>query len=177
MWEESGVDSANHVLWKTVVHVFSAWTKESFWGPGIKKQCCALRQCVLITNKQSDHVIVPHISKVARNYMWCDVMQKTPHLVQLYDSCIFIPISIQCPNWKESVQREDCNKFLATQDRQRKLITGDGNCFFRALSYILYGTEDEHKKLRVILADFILENKEIFRVWSFEADLKDMCRR
>ena len=64
--------------------------------------------------------------------------------------------------------------------RQRKQIAGDGNCFFRALSYILFGTEAEHKELRLTLADFISENKEIFKDWSFEADFErhaDVKRR
>ena len=28
------------------------------------------------------------------------------------------------------------------------LVNGDGNCYFRCISYGLYGTEDSHKEIR-----------------------------
>ena len=39
--------------------------------------------------------------------------------------------------------------------RQLKLIKGDGNCYFRAISYAISGTEDFHDKVRETLCDYI----------------------
>lgn len=41
-------------------------------------------------------------------------------------------------------------------------IVGDGNCLYRALSFELCGTQDQHGRLKEILLDFILENQETF---------------
>jgi hypothetical protein len=34
-------------------------------------------------------------------------------------------------------------------------IDGDGNCFFRAIAFILYGTEDNHLLIRHLVADYV----------------------
>lgn len=39
---------------------------------------------------------------------------------------------------------------------------GDGNCLFRALSYVLTGQEDHHHHLRQTLVDFTTTNHDIF---------------
>ena len=41
-------------------------------------------------------------------------------------------------------------------------IKGDGNCLFRALAFLVYGTEDVHIQMRELLADFISRNKVQF---------------
>ena len=44
-------------------------------------------------------------------------------------------------------------------------VTGDGNCFYRALSFILHGNEDHHTELRRSIADHLTRNyKCIFNV-------------
>ncbi len=37
---------------------------------------------------------------------------------------------------------------ITAKPTEVKSIRGDGNCFFRAISYHLYGKEDEHKVIR-----------------------------
>ena len=37
-------------------------------------------------------------------------------------------------------------------------VTGDGNCFYRALSLILHGNEDHHTELRRSIADHLTRN-------------------
>ena len=38
-------------------------------------------------------------------------------------------------------------------------IEGDGNCLFRAISYVLYGTENKHETIRNNLLMYIIQNK------------------
>ena len=51
---------------------------------------------------------------------------------------------------------------LATLGRKLHPILGDGNCFFRALSYIMYGTEDRHASVRASIALFSELNADCF---------------
>ena len=39
---------------------------------------------------------------------------------------------------------------------------GDGNCLFRALSYLILGTEDCHQQVRLTLVDYATCNAEMF---------------
>ena len=51
---------------------------------------------------------------------------------------------------------------LLRQGRKRKVIRGDGNCFFRALAHITYRSEDNHATVRRVLVTFISNNKPVF---------------
>ena len=42
-------------------------------------------------------------------------------------------------------------------------IMGDGNCLFRALSLLVYGSEDAHGVVRELLVNFISSNKAKFQ--------------
>ncbi|XP_038062442.1 uncharacterized protein LOC119732934, partial [Patiria miniata] len=44
-----------------------------------------------------------------------------------------------------------------------KTIQGDGNCFYRAISYAISGTEDNHMQLRLAIVHHLLENAAQFR--------------
>lgn len=52
--------------------------------------------------------------------------------------------------------------FLLQHDRRLYPITGDGNCYFRAISFILFGTEDNHLEVRTLLARFVGLNGKLF---------------
>ena len=54
-------------------------------------------------------------------------------------------------------------QLLASQNR--KLIRGDGNCVFQALSLLLYGSEIYHLKIRELLVNFVRSNADKFRVY------------
>ena len=61
---------------------------------------------------------------------------------------------------------EDLIKFreqLRTYNLQLKEIDGDGNCLFRAIADQLWGDESEHVKLRSDTANYIEENKEMYK--------------
>lgn len=52
---------------------------------------------------------------------------------------------------------------LTAQDRQIDYIRGDGNCFFRAISKDVYGTEDFHAECRQAVCDLIESHPDHFR--------------
>ena len=80
----------------------------------------------------------------------------------------FIPIT---PQW----QVEKCEQFglkfvkglnmamqsVANIPFQKKSIGADGNCFFRAISYLLTGNENEHALLRSLLVTHMKNNEDI----------------
>ena len=52
--------------------------------------------------------------------------------------------------------------FLSLYDRQMYQIVGDGNCLFRCLSYIIYGNEEKHLDIRLLLIEFMFLNQTSF---------------
>ena len=66
--------------------------------------------------------------------------------------------------------------FLASIGRKRKSVLGDGNCFFRALSYILYGDQGNHQQLRVYLAHFVELNANLFQPLVWEGTVENHVR-
>ena len=43
-------------------------------------------------------------------------------------------------------------------DFEKHVMGGDGNCGFRALSFLLYGTEDRHGEVRAMVCQFLKDN-------------------
>jgi len=56
--------------------------------------------------------------------------------------------------------------FLASQGRQIDAITGDGNCFFRALSKIIYGNQSFFNEVRQAVVDVISRHPKKFEVYA-----------
>lgn len=52
---------------------------------------------------------------------------------------------------------------LASIERQLDYIRGDGNCFFRALSKEMYGSEEFHTEWRQAVVDVIESHPHVFR--------------
>ena len=61
---------------------------------------------------------------------------------------------------------------IAALGRKLRLIKGDGNCFFRALSYIMYGTED-HISVRASIALFSELNAESFKKYCISSKVME----
>lgn len=53
-----------------------------------------------------------------------------------------------------------------TTPRQEKEILGDGNCFFRAVSFCLTNSEDFYNVMRSAVCQHIIENKELFEPFT-----------
>ncbi|XP_062614313.1 uncharacterized protein LOC134276047 [Saccostrea cucullata] len=56
-----------------------------------------------------------------------------------------------------------CYKTNITEPRFEKEIIGDGNCFFRAVSFSLTNSEDFHNIVRKAVCEHMMGNKELFK--------------
>ena len=57
---------------------------------------------------------------------------------------------------------------LSARDRKVKPTSGDGNCLFHALAFVLYGTEMCHEKVYELLVQFVLQNQDRTLIGDFE---------
>ena len=48
-------------------------------------------------------------------------------------------------------------------DKKLQPISGDGNCMFRALAMVMYGSESFHNTVRLLLVDYIKSNSKDFK--------------
>ena len=62
-------------------------------------------------------------------------------------------------------------EFLQYQGRSVHRVLGDGNCMFRSLSHQIYGTEDEHLNIRLILQQVLEENLETYEKFWIQTDV------
>ena len=65
---------------------------------------------------------------------------------------------------------------LAMLARKVHRIQGDGNCFFRALSYIMYGTEDHHASVQASIALFSELNADRFKKYCTSSKFMEHIR-
>ena len=61
------------------------------------------------------------------------------------------------------------NRYLATFDLQRNPIVGDGNCLFRAISFSLFGHQDNHLQLRNMAVETLRGNIDMLRDYFIDA--------
>ncbi len=76
--------------------------------------------------------------------------------------------------------QSNVQKLLAGLGRKLHQILGDGNCFFRALAYIVHDTEDFHSSVRATLVQFAELNAGSFAKYctstSIETHIQYMKR-
>ena len=87
--------------------------------------------------------------------------------------CCKPPIMPPCPGTTSFLY---ANK-LAKYQRFIDVIVGDGNCFFRAISKELFGSEKFHNDLRQILTKFTMHNPTLFQALDFTSNFKKYCNR
>ncbi|GFR58126.1 OTU domain-containing protein 1 [Elysia marginata] len=66
---------------------------------------------------------------------------------------------------------------LSQENRKIDYIRGDGNCFFRALSKQLYGTENYHKAIRSLTVDIMATNRSFFQQFIDGGDVQAHIER
>ena len=64
---------------------------------------------------------------------------------------------------QQQQESEQLVSFLLRHNTQVKAVVEDGNCFFRCLSHILYGHEDNHYEVRSLMVRFDNLNQERFK--------------
>ena len=111
--------------------------------------------------------------KVNNSFMW-DLYNIRVHLfhiignqpnsnyVKLPGATFYDELPLNEPSHRSKQTFTEASKFLECYDRQIRPILGDGNCLFRALSYLLCGQEDHHQQIRHPLVDFTTTNSSIF---------------
>ena len=52
---------------------------------------------------------------------------------------------------------------MKAADKKLKPISGDGNCMFRVLAMVMYGSESFHNTVRLLLVDYIKSNSKDFK--------------
>ena len=75
-----------------------------------------------------------------------------------------------------STVSEDPNQFLARYGRKLHPILRDGNCFFRALSFLVFDTEENHAIIRNALVEFASLNPNVFKKYCTAASFEDHIR-
>ena len=71
-------------------------------------------------------------------------------------------LSVQQKKVYESVIQRSTPGFVKQE------VEKDGNCLFRSVSVLIYGTEDHHSKIRDYCCDFILMEREFFQNFIFD---------
>ena len=70
--------------------------------------------------------------------------------------------SLQCKIWKNLKTEGPSRMGHEHEPGITAWIIGDGNCFFRTLSYFLTGAQREHQRLSALMCQFMRENNEQF---------------
>jgi len=72
-----------------------------------------------------------------------------------------------------------CDEILPGQKRKVVKVKQDGNCFYSALSFQLFGTQNEHGSVRLVINRIIFRNKNIFRPFFIPTSniktVEDLC--
>ncbi|XP_062602076.1 uncharacterized protein LOC134263711 [Saccostrea cucullata] len=65
-----------------------------------------------------------------------------------------------CTENSDNIQ---CSRTNIREPRSEKNILGDGNCFFRAVSFSLTNSEDFHSAMRNAVCEHMMRNRELFK--------------
>ena len=67
--------------------------------------------------------------------------------------------------------------FLSSYGRHTLPIIGDGNCLFRCFSYIIFGTQERHFDMRLVLVEFMALNPSYFTAYCHPSSVQNhVCR-
>ena len=76
---------------------------------------------------------------------------------------------------KSSGNLSTIEQLLASQNRKLIQIKGDGNCLFRALSLVVYGSEMYYSKIRELLVNFVAMLTSLECMLPGELHLRIIC--
>ena len=73
---------------------------------------------------------------------------------------------------QKGLKRDVCLNFtglskVCGHDFEVKPIGGDGNCFFRTISYLLLGVEDKHDIIRASIVEYIMNADNLVKLRSY----------
>ena len=96
--------------------------------------------------------------------------------------CLFVQktTTSSADHGSSSTSIHPADAYLAQHGRKRKFILGDGNCLFRAVSWVVNGTQDNHPMIRKNLVSFVQANRQVFEKFvmkgTFESHVSTMRR-
>lgn len=132
--------------------------KRKFGGPGKLKKRCIKRNCTGILSTTASSTANPTQNDQASAITPKAAIKQTPlQHSQLRD----IP-SKRFPPQTHPLQQPDINHLLLQQNRKTVTILGDGNCFFRSLSFLLFNSEHNHPQVRSEIVQFITDHAHLF---------------
>ena len=73
---------------------------------------------------------------------------------------------VYCERERQRIEKVKMGKFKRLKFKDKVVgernVKGDGNCFYRCFSVVIYGTEDLHSEVRQEICDFMTEHSEKF---------------
>lgn len=66
---------------------------------------------------------------------------------------------------------------LKTTERKLRPISGDGNCMFRSLAMVMYGSESFHGTVRSLLVTYIEKNAKDFKKYLSDETMEMHLKR
>ena len=102
-----------------------------------------------------------------------DINQLNSRYVKLPGATFPDQLPVKEPTQQRLLCFDEASKFLDSYDRKIHPILGDGNCLFRALSYLIFWKEDYHQQMRKLLIEFIVLNCDTFCKYCKEHSLEE----
>ena len=59
--------------------------------------------------------------------------------------------------------------YFVFQERKMKVIVRDGNCFFRASTFVVYGDQNVRRHIRERILSFVEANRRVFKAYVMTA--------
>ena len=66
-------------------------------------------------------------------------------------------------------------RYLLTFDRVARPCGGGGDCFYKSLSFGIYGTPDRHPEIRAIVTNILKDNATLFREYMLAECVENPC--
>ena len=133
--------------------------KLKFGGPNTKRRCCVQRRCLTGSKVRNNR----------NNCYNCTCLIMTWFV-------IFTQVALS--KYLPILPVQSLENALLTQGRKLRSITRNGNCLFRALAFILCGSEGDHKKMTLLLVKFLEQNTQLFQpLLMADHSLQDHIRR
>lgn len=104
------------------------------------------------------------------------------HIVVVYDSIESYPYShVGQQHYNATSVVKLCDEFLPGQKRRVVKMKKDGNCFYSALSFQLFGTQSEHGSVRHLINRTVSRNKSVFKPFFIPSSniktVEDLCEQ
>ena len=161
--------------------------KKKFGGPAKLKKCCIRRQCTgNVATSDSTQSNSQFSNARESDSLPNDIDQPSLTKTEILRDSLTSPNYIKLGDFPDkpippkvlqllqppTQHKKECDitHHLLQQNRKIVRIVGDGNCFFRSLSFFLFNTQQEHLRVRKEIVEFITANTKLFDILVISAD-------